>query len=220
MITGARYFIAGITRQEDAKYGIIDFGYVFEKMVLYITGLGLGTCWLGGTFNRKGFSDKVGLKMGEILPGVSPVGYSVEKRRFKDSAIRMFAGADRRKSWDRLFFNESFSEPLDKSSLDEYSLPLEMVRRGPSASNMQPWRIVREDNNMFHFFVEVSGVYQKRPGHLNLQYIDMGICLCHFGLTASELGMNGKWQVIESTGKDKKYEMPANTEYIISWNGR
>ena len=32
MITRARYFIAGITRQEDGRGGITDLGYIFEKI--------------------------------------------------------------------------------------------------------------------------------------------------------------------------------------------
>jgi nitroreductase len=219
LITDAKYFIAGITREEDAKYGIIDFGYVFEKIILYMTDLGLGTCWLGGTFNKKGFSDKAGLKSGELLPGVSPVGYGINKRRFKDSAVRMFAGSDRRKSWDKLFFNNSFSHPLEKDDQDLYSQPLEMIRLGPSASNMQPWRIIREEGNIFHFFMKRSSTYSNKPDHLNLQYIDMGICMCHFRLTAEELGLEGKWQVVEGIGEDKRYNVPPNTEYIISWIG-
>ena len=220
LITGARYFIAGITREEDEKYGIIDFGYVFEKIILHMTDLGLGTCWLGGTFNRKGFSNKVGIKNGELLTGVSPVGYGINKRRLKDSAVRMFAGSDRRKPWDKLFFNNSFSVPLEKDDRDPYSLPLEMVRLGPSATNLQPWRIIREEGNIFHFFMKRSRAYSNKPEYLNLQYIDMGICLCHFGLTAEEMGLKGKWQRMEGNMEDKKYRIPPNNEYIISWVGK
>jgi nitroreductase len=219
MITGAKYFIAGISREEDGKRGAIDFGYVFEKIILYMTDLGLGTCWLGGSFNKKGFSEKVGLKNGELLPGISPVGYSIDKRRLKDSAIRIFAGSDKRKSWDKLFFDSSFSHPLEKDDQDLYNLPLEMVRLGPSARNLQPWRVIRKKGNIFHFFMEKSRTYSNKPDHLNLQYIDMGICLCHFGLTAGEMGLKGKWQVKKGIGEEKRYRVPPNNEYIISWFG-
>jgi hypothetical protein len=184
-----------------------------------MTDIGLGTCWLGGTFNKKGFSDKVRLKDGELLPGVSPVGYSIDKMRLKDSAVRMFAGSDRRKPWDKIFFSNSFDVPLKKDEGDIYSLPLEMLRLGPSASNMQPWRILREEENIFHFFIKKSRTYQNKPDHLNLQYIDMGICMCHFELTAEKLGLEGKWQAMEGIGEDKKYSIPPNSEYIISWFG-
>ena len=54
MITGAKYFIAGTIKKNNEFYCLVDFGYVFEKIILFLTGLGLGTCWLGGTFNKKG----------------------------------------------------------------------------------------------------------------------------------------------------------------------
>ena len=221
MITGARYFIAGITRKEEAKYGIIDFGYAFEKIILHLTDLDLGTCWLGGTFKRKGFSDRAGLKKSEFIPGVTPVGHGRKKRGIKDSAVRMLAGSDRRKSWSKIFFDEDFQSPLQSDAGEAYGMALEMVRLGPSASNMQPWRIVRENNLNFHFFLEKSRAYNKKPDHQNLQYIDMGISMCHFGLTASYLGLEGKWEKAEGIEEDSsKYKIPTNTEYIITWAGR
>ena len=58
IINGAKYFIGGtINKNDNRNYCLVDFGYVFEKIILFITDLGLGTCWLGGTFNKKGFSN-------------------------------------------------------------------------------------------------------------------------------------------------------------------
>jgi len=31
-----------------------DFGYLMEEAILFATGLGLGTCWLGGSFTKSG----------------------------------------------------------------------------------------------------------------------------------------------------------------------
>ncbi|MDZ7838929.1 MAG: nitroreductase family protein [Actinomycetota bacterium] len=56
IIKGAKYFIGGTINKNDKRnYCLVDFGYVFEKIILFITDLGLGTCWLGGTFNKKVF---------------------------------------------------------------------------------------------------------------------------------------------------------------------
>jgi len=215
MITGGRYFIAGTIKKNDKIYCLVDFGYVFEKIILLITDLGLGTCWLGGTFNRKGFSNKISLKKDEVMPGISPVGVISKKRNLKDSIIRAFAGSNNRKAWDKLFFNNSFLNPLKESDSGSYKVPLEMVRIGPSASNLQPWRIMRENKNVFHFFVHRS----RRPGYLNLQYIDLGISLCHFELAVSELNLKGKWEVKDDIQENKKYDIPSNIDYVISWNG-
>ena len=44
--------------------------------------------------------------------------------------------------------------------------------------------------------------------------IDMGIAMCHFELSAVELGLAGKWEQMDSsfTGID-------NLQYVVSWVG-
>ena len=57
----------------------------------------------------------------------------------------------------------------------------------PSAVNKQPWRVVVADDTIHFYLVRSKGV-----GHgekLDMQMIDMGIALCHFALTAEELGL-------------------------------
>jgi hypothetical protein len=47
--------------------------------------------------------------------------------------------------------------------------------------------------------------------HADLQRIDMGIAMCHFALSAAELGLTGGWQSTPMLA-------PASgTEYILSW---
>ena len=216
MITGAKYFIAGTDKCDSKKdHCLVDFGYVFEKIILFITDLGLGTCWLGGTFNKKGFSEKIILKQDEVIPAVSPFGIISKKKNIKSSIIRKLAGSKNRKQWDKLFFNNSFLNPLDESDSGSYQVPLEMVRLAPSASNKQPWRIIMENKNILHFFIKRSRI----PGYLNMQYIDIGISLCHFELATLELDLKGKWEVKEGIQQNKKYDIDSNTDYIISWNG-
>jgi hypothetical protein len=219
MITGAKYFIAGTIKNNSKNYYLVDFGYIFEKIILFITDLGLGTCWLGGTFNKKGFSEKILLQKDEVIQGVSLVGIISRKRSLRSSVIKAFAGSKNRKPWDKLFFNGSFSSPLDGSEVGSYNKPLEMVRIAPSAANLQPWRIIKEKNkNTFRFFINKSKYYLRKTG-LNLQYIDMGISLCHFELAASDLSLKGKWEVKEGIGENNKYDKPSNVDYIISWDG-
>ena len=50
-IRGAQTFVAGCVKK--GEHDIEGFGYVFEKAVLYAEELGLGTCWLGGTYKKK-----------------------------------------------------------------------------------------------------------------------------------------------------------------------
>ena len=45
-----------------------------------------------------------------------------------------------------------------------------------------------------------------------VQRLDMGIAMCHFELTAHELGLAGRWEV-----HDPGLPLPEPTEYTVSW---
>ena len=209
-ITGARLYIASATN--DSYRSMEDIGYCFERIILSATNLGLGTCWMGGTFKRASFAKKINVSKSEIVPAVSPIGYAHKKRNIKDKAIRHFAKSDKRKSWEELFFDGDTDTPLSKSNADKYETPLECVRIGPSATNFQPWRIIKEtDKGIYHFYLKRTKGYDKALKAADLQSIDMGIAMCHFELAARELGLDGKWEEQEPSIDVSR------AEYIISW---
>jgi len=208
VIKGASLFIAGAVVK--GARAMEDFGYGMERNILFATTLGLGTCWLGGTLNRAGFARKIGLSSEEFMPAVSPVGYPAEKRSMTDRAFRFMAKSDKRKPWQELFFEDRPGNPLVKENAGACGPALESVRIGPSASNRQPWRIIREGASC-HFFLQRTLGYDKILGEIRLQEVDMGIALCHFELAAKELGIGGRW-------KDAKPAFDAGTwEYLVSW---
>ncbi len=216
-IKGATGFIVGAV-EDAAQKGLEDFGYLMEEVILLATDLGLGTCWLGGTFTKSGFADKIAAKAVEIVPAVASVGYIATRPRMVDRVIRRGAGADRRFPWERLFFQGAFGVPISPEQAGAYAVPLEMVRLAPSASNKQPWRILQEGHT-WHFYLQRTPGY--RTGTLgiarlaDLQRVDMGIAMCHFELTAKELGLRGKW-VVDEPGLAMPDE---RTEYTVSWAG-
>ncbi|HDP26443.1 MAG TPA: nitroreductase [Deltaproteobacteria bacterium] len=206
---GARTFLAGAahpgTRTEE------DFGYLFEAILLRATELGLGTCWMGGTFNSGFFADRILRTADEIIPAVSPVGYPASARSVVDSLFAASAGSRRRKPGESLFFTERFGVPLDVEN-HPYRIPLEMVRLAPSASNRQPWRILAT-GDVFHFFVQRSLGYKALFREVDMQRIDLGIAMLHFELGSSELGLGGRWEEHDPALND----LPARTQYIVSW---
>ncbi len=204
-IQGANTYIVGI--MDKYNNDALEFGYVFEKIVLFATDLGIQTCWLGGTFSKDNFMPLAGLKENEFIAIISPVGYKKEKMRIFESTMRATIGADKRKPWNELFFNKNM-QPLDDDEVGEFRMPLEMVRLGPSASNKQPWRIIKDDNT-FHFYVCRNKGYGI-AGY-DLQKNDIGIVKCHFDLTVKELAIKGSWQEL------KNVNVPDDWEYIVSW---
>ncbi len=206
-ISGARDFIVSIF--DDKEGDSRELGYVFESIILKATDLGLGTCWLGGTFNRKDFEKKFALSATESIPIVSPVGLSKDHRSLIDSAMRFTGGLDHRKAWQELFFEADEQHPLSKAQAGQYAEALEMVRIGPSASNKQPWRIIKV-NQVFHFFLSRNVGYASMMKY-DLQMNDIGIAQCHFEYSALSTGCQGEWKHLED------HPQPNNLEYCISW---
>ena len=210
VIKGARQFIAGAVEKQPRA--MEDFGYCMEKNILKATSIGLGTCWLGGTFKRSGFAGKMKISEGELLPGISPVGYSRDKRSVVDRMFRFVAASDQRKPWHELFHLHDMDTLLDQEKSGGFETPLECVRMAPSASNKQPWRVIQgRDQNTFHFYLKRTPGYENIIKDIRLQNVDMGIAMCHFDLSAKELGLNGGWNVNDPRIKSD------GMEYIVSW---
>lgn len=182
----------------------IGAAYAFEQLVLYCTGLGLGTCWLGGSFRSSDFSRRLTIPEGQRLRIVSPVGVAAGRRRMIEKLIFRNDGDTRtRKPFGSLFFEGGFGRPLTPERAGIYAEPLEMVRIAPSANNKQPWRVVM-DGARLHFY--------KTPSH-GFENIDLGIALCHFGETCRESGLTGRFgQMQDAPSGD-------GAPYVTSWIG-
>ena len=210
VIKGTPLFVAGAVMETDKA--MEDYGYCMEKNILTITSLGLGTCWLGGMFRRSSFAKRIGLSANEIMPAVSPVGYSAGRKTLIDSLFKFLARSTARKPWNELFYHKDFNTHLESHDAGRYAKCLEAVRLAPSSSNRQPWRVLKEEGkNNFHFYLQRAKMYTKAAGRTDLQKLDMGIAMCHFGLTAKELGAKGKWQEQETQMSS------GDKEYIMSW---
>ena len=210
-IRDAQYFIAGAIHRD--RFAEVDFGFVFEKIILDLTALGLGTCWLGGTFSRGDFAKLLNLKNDEIIPCVSPVGLPAENKRLAEKLLRRAVGADNRKRWDELFFQDHMDAPLPRENAGDYEVVLELLRLAPSASNKQPWRIIRH-NEAYHFFLKRTAGYARHFSSVDLQLVDIGIAMCHWLLMAKELDLEGYWHRFD-TGPDLPKKVPL--DYVVSW---
>lgn len=209
IIRGATSFAASAVEKGDMY--LEELGYELESFILYGTSLGLGTCWLGGTFKKGEFAKALELKETELLPIVTPIGYPAKSKGIVGTLMRTLAGSDNRKPWEELFFRNSFDNKLTKEEAGNYAEALEMVRLAPSASNKQPWRIVK-DGDKLHFYINHAKGYSSALG-FDMQRIDMGIAMCHFEFTLREAGIEGSWQSIKSNIK-----LPSeNIQYIVSW---
>lgn len=196
VVRGAKDYLSACCKKDENSF--YDLGFLFEKVILYCTSIGLGTVWLGGTFNKSGFARKSQVEDDEIMPIVSPVGY---EGGAKTILGKLFSGnTNKRKHFQDLFFNEDFRTQLNKEEAGRYYEILEMVRLAPSSLNSQPWRILKQGNS-YHIY---------SAGKNEMNKIDMGIALCHFYLCAEEADISGEFKVLDDKENDK-------FKYVVSW---
>ncbi len=206
-VKGVKTFIAGKVSSSPMNWE--DYGWAMEHLVLLATGLGLHTCWLGGTFRRSCFAEKLNLKKNEVIPAVLAIGYGKQQRSFRDQVIRTIAASHTRKLWATLFFENDFSTPLIQTK-EEYSTALNMIRLAPSAANRQPWRILKQGDS-FHFYLKRSAGYDQHK-KTDLQRVDMGIAFLHFDWCLKEFKIQGKW-----IQEPPAIACQSDMEYIASW---
>lgn len=209
VIRGAGSFL-GVAAPQD-KLGLEAAGYALEKLVLYATYLGLGTCWLAGTLNREGFTKAMQTGANEWMPAITPVGYPAEKPSFHEQLMRSTMKSARRRPWKELFFRADFKTPLTEAEAGAYAEPLELLRLAPSATNAQPWRVVMEER-AFRFYA-VVGKEALADNPPAIQRVDVGIGACHFHLSAQEKGLQGAFERQESCVSGA----PEGWRYLFSW---
>lgn len=152
-------------------------GYYGERLVLLATALGLGTCWVAGTFDRTSVVAEIGA--GQALHDVIPFGRMPEKLPLKQRTIR--AGLRKR---DRKLGSYLPDADFD-SAPDWVHEGVKAVAAGPSAVNGQP--VV--------FGWDGSSLTARLTKHkLGLEETDLGIAKLHFELAATAAGHPGAWE--------------------------
>lgn len=136
-------------------------GYYGEEIVLYMTDLDLGTCWVAGTFDRSQFA----IPEGEAMWCVVPFGY-VEKLSFKEKAIRATLSKKRKPARERM---TGYDEAPDWAKE-----AMEAVVLAPSAVNSQ--------RPIFHYKGGVVSADVVVDEHVNL--VDLGIAKKNFEFIA------------------------------------
>lgn len=214
-IRGATGFIIGAL--DAGEKNLEDYGYLMEEIILFATRLDLGTCWLGGSFTRSSFARKINLADDALIPAVTSIGEIADLQAARNGLLRRQIKADQRLPWEQLFFNQNFAAPLSREEAGEYAVSLDMLRLGPSASNKQPWRVIK-DGRAWHFYLQRTKGYREGSlarfiGIADMQRLDMGIAMCHFERTAGELDLPGKW-LHTTPGIATPDDL---TEYTVSW---
>lgn len=209
VIRGAAAFIVPVATSAEAgtDRALFDVGYVGEALVLELTRLGYGTCWLGGTLRKDEFAAAAAAQEGEAVRAVIALGRPADKRSFIESLIRGVAKSAVRLPAHVLFHDAAVHGPVeapcercsDEEIESEALRLLAAVRRAPSASNKQPFRAAVSGTARLgdggtlkaDLFLQREERYNALSGYA-IQALDAGIAASHFELAAAELGLKVK----------------------------
>lgn len=174
MFKGVQNYILLIGKTEpDVKEKL---GYYGEQLVLLATRLGLGTCWVGGTFDRS--IGSAYLKADETFCGVILLGNVEEEKSWKE---RLISKVTHRKT-------KAIEEMMKaEGEVPEWFLSgMKAVQKAPSAVNAQP----------VTFTYQQGIVSAYASGKLGHEKIDLGIAKLHF-----EIGAGGGTWELKDKGK-------------------
>lgn len=191
----APYYLVFYSEEKEGY--LANAGYVLEHVLLYMTGKGLGTCYLGNT--KVPEPGLTGLK--QVI--VVAFGYP------KTLLYRDPATAKRLPLKELCVFKEEAGESLKNI--------LKAVRLAPSAMNTQPWRFIVYRDKIYVFSCRE---FLPSSSFVSMREICMGIMLAHLTIAAEEMWMNVKLEAEEAMEK-KSYKSGAyvTTAFLKEYKG-
>lgn len=166
-----------------------DAGFSLEQTVLDATGMGLGTCWMGGAARRDAFRP-----VADYPASHRPVILIAFGRPAAEGGHVREPGTGKRGPLGDLLLAETD---------DVWTPMVQAARVAPSAGNLQPWRFLPEGRRLHAFSQPVVPLhYRPFAAHLSLmQRLDVGIALAHVKTAAEHLGHGVRF---ERGGRDRE----------------
>lgn len=159
------YLVLSSERKEN---DFINAGYLLEQVSLYMTTLGIGSCFLGGAKPVENLEKDLAYEYVIALAfGKVPGSCRREKNKIK-----------RKKLEEICILRPGLSE--------EMRTVLNAARLAPSSFNSQPWRFAVSDEKI-HVFCRNNVI---RTSTRKMNQIDMGIAMSHMYIAAEELWLN------------------------------
>jgi len=180
MFSGVRSY-AGLIAPKDDLAAAQRLGYYGELLMLHAVAMGLGACWVGGSFDRK--RCPFALRGDETVVCVITLGYVPERLGGME---RFLYGVTHRKSKSieemmQIISQASGTEHSEATCSPQAFLDgMQAVQKAPSAVNRQPVEFTYEDG-------KVTARVEKKDA---MTAVDLGIAKAHFALGAGQ----GTWE--------------------------
>ncbi len=188
-VIAPHYIVVTSEEKEGYKENV---GYTFEKIVLWLTGRGIGTCWIGSKIKRELLEKVIIMDEGQVPIILIAFGYPQDINYFN---LEM----------DPAHKRKDLEEIVDGRLDDTWEKIFQGVRRAPSGVNLQPWRFVFK-NNKIHCYLKESFIIDKLA---NYGRVDGGIALSHLEIMC-------KLNNTPITFVSEPEESKSNHEYLVT----
>ena len=195
-----------------SRYPLVDLGFRVEQIVIGLSRLALGCCYIGTLGREQRIRDLLhlpaGARCGALLVFGNPprsAGGKVVNR-----LIRSLPSGQSRLPYDQTFFRDRFDNPGHPP--EDYLPLLEAGRVAPSAVNAQPWRFLQRGKRLFLFVTRHNPKYGSGANQ-DYRLYDAGICMANLRLALDAMGMAGQW-LLRDQFEDQVPEHPETLEPI------
>lgn len=175
-----------VATSEDKDGYLENAGFTLESVVLKLTAMGIGTCWVGSHIGKKLLERMVRIKENHIPVIVIAFGYPKEEAGIVKQIVR---------SRNRLDISQFAFGDMGNT----WKYIMDAVKMSPSAVNGQPWRFYKNENTIDVYAVKKNGILKMMIG--SLIRIDVGIALCHLYTAAQHF--DKEIEIKKLSGKEK-----------------
>lgn len=166
-------------------------GYFGQLLILEATVLGLGTCWVGGTFDRSGIRKGPDEELVCVITvGQVPVSQTLKEKLIYKAIHRKTKSLEQLCQFPGMAGKKDGDEAAEKKLPEWLKAGLKAVQKAPSTRNTQKV-----------MFMEKDGLLQAYvPDTYTFDRVDLGIAKLHFELAAGgyfDLGNGGVYHPSE-----------------------
>ncbi len=187
-----------------------DLAYRTQQVVMALTLLGLGACYIGSLGRestlRVRFLLKREARVGAIVIFGSPTVALAD--RTMNAALRAAMGSNHRLPVEQIFFDASFDRPA--APPETLSPLIEAARHAPSALNVQPWRFLWHKGQLTLFVQKANPKYGSGEKQA-YSFFDGGLCMANLSLAMQALKLSGQWVLLDEAEAD----LPSYPETLL-----
>lgn len=201
-------------------------GYAGEWLILNVTKLNVGTCWIDGVAQSERIKELLGVESDMNVIGLIAFGYAKYEPRLSKIYDTDPTGSaspltdlgypnidpeyskspvSNRMSIDEISYLKKWGKSVDTEELQKrgYDQVFYYMRMAPSWGNRQPWRFIL-DGTKIVLVMERDERVDSRA-----EEVEAGIAMIYLEVAMHDIGLPGHW-ITDDLGDSSKYEIPDN----------